>query len=116
MQERPLRSATSRAARRVRQQSHAMPGGRPKNGLLRLAQIKVQGYHKKYITDGCADIIRSATDMGLAASRAIPLPNKTKLLTIMKGPFVDRKALEQWHHTTHKRLITLYGKSTTGHE
>ena len=85
-------------------------------GHVRLAQIKVQAYHKKFITDGCTDIINSATQMGLKTSGVIPLPTKRRLVTIMKGPFVDRNALQQHHHSTHKRLIEFYGESTVGQD
>ena len=86
---------------------------RPKD-MVRLAQLKVQAYHKKFITDGCADICSSAVQMGLQIGGIVPLPTKKRLITILKGPFVDKKALQQHHHATHKRLIELYGKSTTG--
>ena len=86
---------------------------RPKD-MVRLAQLKVQSYHKKFITDGCADISSSAVQMGLQIGGIVPLPTKKRLITILKGPFVDKKALQQHHHATHKRLIELYGKSTTG--
>jgi small subunit ribosomal protein S10 len=88
---------------------------RPK-GMMRLAQIKVQSYHQKFINDGCADILGSAAQMGLSTSGVIPLPTKRRLITIMKGPFVDRKALQQHHHSTHKRLIELYGASAVGQD
>ena len=83
-------------------------------GLIKLAQIKVHSYHKKFISDGVSDICASATQMGLKTGGVVPLPTKTRLITILKGPFVDRNALQQHHHSTHKRLVELYGESTTG--
>ena len=88
----------------------------PPKGMLRLAQVKIHSYHKKFISDGCVDILSSAAQMGLKTSGIVPLPTKTRLVTLMKGPFVDRKALSQHHHSTHKRLIELYGESTTGQD
>ena len=85
-------------------------------GLLRLAQVKVHSYHKKWITDGCMDILRSAASMGIKTSGVVPLPTKTRLYTIMRGPFVDKKSMTQHHHSTHKRLIEIYGKSTIGQD
>ena len=109
----PTREAAARAAclRGVLLSGGMAP--RPKD-MVRLAQLKVQSYHKKFITDGCADISSSAVQMGLQIGGIVPLPTKKRLITILKGPFVDKKALQQHHHATHKRLIELYGKSTTG--
>ena len=84
--------------------------------MVRLAQIKVHSYHKKFISDGCADIASSARQMGLRVSGTIPLPTKTKLFSVLRGPFVDKKSQVQFHHSTHKRLIELFGKSTTGQD
>ena len=88
----------------------------PPKGLIRLAQIKVQAYHPKFITDGCMDILRSAATMGLKTSGSIALPAKRRLFTFLKGPFVDKKAMRHHHHSTHKRLIELYGESTLGQD
>ena len=65
--------------------------------LVRLAQLKVHSYHKKFITDGCTDICNSARQMGLKVSGVVPLPTKRRLVTFMKGPFVNKTAQEQLH-------------------
>ena len=54
--------------------------------------------------------------MGLRMSGIIPLPTKRRLFSIMRGPFVDKKSQEQHFHATHKRLIEIYGESTTGQD
>ena len=84
--------------------------------MVRLCQLKVQSYHKKFITDGCTDICSSAAQMGLKISGVIPLPTKRRLFNILRGPFVDQKSQQQHHHSTHKRLIEIYGESTTGQD
>ena len=83
---------------------------------MRLAQIKIQSYHKKFMADGVNDIVTSAKQMGVHIGGVVPLPKKTRLITILKGPFVDKKAQQQHHHTTYKRLVQLYGASTTGQD
>lgn len=40
----------------------------------------------------------------------LPLPTKSKLFTVLKSPFVNKKAREQFKLETHKRLIVLKGK------
>ena len=85
----------------------------PPKGLIRLAQIKVQAYHP-FITDGCMDILRSPPwGSRRAAACAAGL---RRLFTFLKGPFVDKKAMRHHHHSTHKRLIELYGESTLGQD
>ena len=54
--------------------------------------------------------------MGLAIGGVVPLPTKRKLFSILRGPFVDKKSQDQFFHNTHKRLIELYGASTTGQD
>lgn len=52
--------------------------------------------------------------MGLKIGGIVPLPTKRRLVNILRGPFVDKKSQEQYHHSTHKRLIEIYGESTVG--
>ncbi len=44
---------------------------------------------------------------GAKISGPIPLPSKRELFTVLRGPFVDKKAREQFQLITHKRLIDI---------
>ena len=88
----------------------------PPRGLLRLAQIRFTSYHPKFVTDCGNDVYQSATQMGLQTSGIVPLPTHSRKYSVLKSPFKYKKAWHQYQHDTHKRLIELYGKSTTGQE
>lgn len=87
-----------------------------RGAAVRLAQIHLRSYHPKFITDACNDIQRSAAHMGVHTSGVIPLPTDTRRISLPKAPFVYKKAINQYQHDTHKRLIELYGASTTGQD
>ena len=40
----------------------------------------------------------------------LPLPTKSRLFTVLKSPFVNKKSREQFKLETHKRIIVLKGK------
>ena len=40
----------------------------------------------------------------------LPLPTKSKLFTVLKSPFVNKKSREQFKLETHTRIIVLKGK------
>lgn len=88
----------------------------PPRGMLRLAQIALQSYHPKFITDCAKDIKRSAAHMGVHAGGVVPLPTKTTKISMRNSPFVHSKSIAQFQKNTHKRLIELYGESTVGQD
>lgn len=81
---------------------------------IRLAQVTLQSYHPKFITDAVADIRRSAAQMGISIGGTVPLPTKTRRLTVRKATFVYKKAQASYQHDTHKRLIEFYGHAAPG--
>ena len=85
-----------------------------RGATVRLAQIHLRSYHPKFIMDACKDIKSSAAHMGIQSSGIIPLPTHKRKYTVLKAPFVYSKARSQIQHDTHKRLIELYGESSTG--
>ena len=42
------------------------------------------------------------------------LPTHKRRFNVLKAPFVYKKAVHQYQYDTHKRLIELYGQSSTG--
>jgi small subunit ribosomal protein S10 len=88
----------------------------PPRGLTRLAQIALRSHHQKFIGDAARDIQRSASKMGLQLSGTIPLPTKKRKISLLRSPFVNSKSISQFQHDTHKRLIEVYGESTTGQD
>ncbi len=83
-------------------------------GLTRLASIALRSYHPKFVNDVAADIQKSAAALGIKASGSTPGPTQRTRWTVLRSPFVHKKAMDQFQMLTHKRLIELYGATPAG--
>lgn len=84
--------------------------------LQRLAQLHLRSYHPKYVTDAVNDIRRSAEKMNIKLGGTVPLPTDKMKFSVNRSPFVHSKSKLQFQKDTHKRLIEIYGDSTTGQD
>lgn len=41
----------------------------------------------------------------------VPLPNKRRIITVLRSPHVDKKSREQFEITTHKRILDIISPS-----
>ena len=41
----------------------------------------------------------------------VPLPNKSRVFTVLRSPHVDKKSREQFDLTTHKRVLDIVSPS-----
>ena len=70
-------------------------------------RIKLKAYDHRVLDLSAKEIIRTAQRTGAKISGPIPLPSKRELFTVLRSPFVDKKAREQFEMITHKRLIDI---------
>ena len=70
-------------------------------------RIKLKGYDHRLLDLSTSEIIETVQRTGAKISGPIPLPSKRELFTVLRGPFVDKKAREQFQMITHKRLIDI---------
>ncbi len=70
-------------------------------------RIKLKAYDHRILDISTAEIIETAQRTGAKVAGPIPLPTKRELFTTLRGPFVDKKAREQFQIITHKRLIDI---------
>jgi ribosomal protein S10 len=62
--------------------------------------------------DYCArEIVETVKRTGGLVKGPIPLPNKTRKLTVLSSPHVDKDARDQFQTTEHRRLIIVYAGS-----
>jgi small subunit ribosomal protein S10 len=87
-----------------------------RSSLQRLAQLHLRSYHPKYLTDAVNDIRRSAEKMNIKLGGTVPLPTDKMKFSVNRSPFVHSKSKLQFQKDTHKRLIEIYGDSTTGQD
>ncbi len=70
-------------------------------------RIKLKAYDHRLIDQSAQEIVDTAIRTGAKISGPVPLPTKKELYTVLRSPFVNKKAREQFHLVTHKRLIDL---------
>ena len=70
-------------------------------------RIKLKAYDHKLLDASAADIVETARRTGAQISGPIPLPTKINRWTVLRSPFVNKKAREQFEMRTHKRLLDI---------
>ena len=70
-------------------------------------RVKLKAYDHRLLDQSAAEIVRTAHRTGARIVGPIPLPTKRELYTVLRSPVIDKKSREQFHLTTHKRLIDI---------
>jgi len=63
--------------------------------------------HKSSLLENFTEKLLDVTKLNRKDMRIVQLPTKRKLFTVLKSPFVNKKAREQFGLATHKRLVVL---------
>ena len=75
-------------------------------------RIKLKAFDHSLLDQVTSRIIDTANKVGCKVSGPIPLPTDKEVITIMRGPFVDKDSREQFEIRTHKRIIDIYSPSS----
>ena len=70
-------------------------------------RIKLKAYDHRLLDLSTAEIVETVQRTGAKISGPIPLPSRRELYTVLRSPFIDKKAREQFQLITHKRLIDI---------
>ena len=70
-------------------------------------RVKLKAYDHRLLDQSAAEIVQTAHRTGARIVGPIPLPTKRELYTVLRSPVIDKKSREQFHLTTHKRLIDI---------
>lgn len=70
-------------------------------------RIKLKAYDYKLLDTSAAEIVETAKRTGAKVAGPIPLPTKISRWTVLRGPFVNKTAREQFEIRTHKRLLDI---------
>ena len=70
-------------------------------------RVKLKAYDHRLLDQSAAEIVNTAHRTGARIVGPIPLPTKRELYTVLRSPVIDKKSREQFHLTTHKRLIDI---------
>ena len=75
-------------------------------------RIKLKSYDHSLIDKSAEKIIRTVRQTGAVVSGPIPLPTQKNIITVLRGPHVDKKSREQFETRSHKRLIDILSTSS----
>jgi len=70
-------------------------------------RIKLKAYDHKLLDASAADIVETAKRTGARVSGPIPLPTKINRWTVLRSPFINKNARDQFEMRTHKRLLDI---------
>ncbi len=75
-------------------------------------RIKLKSYDHNLVDKSAEKIVKTVRSTGAVVSGPIPLPTHRKLYTILRSPFVNKKANDQFQLKTYKRLMDIYSSTS----
>ncbi len=75
-------------------------------------RIKIKGFDHKLVDQAAGQIVEAIERTGAVVSGPIPLPTQIKKFSVIRSPFIDKDAQEQFEIRTHRRLIDI-GETTS---
>ena len=75
-------------------------------------RIKIKGFDHKLVDQASERIVEAIERTGAVVSGPIPLPTHIKRFSVIRSPFIDKDAQEQFEIRTHRRLIDI-GETTS---
>ncbi len=70
-------------------------------------RIRLRAYDHRLLDRSAANIVRGVTHTGAKVVGPIPLPTRRSVITVLRGPHVDKKSREQFEIRIHSRLIEI---------
>ena len=68
-------------------------------------KVKIKGYDHRVVDQSVQLILDTAVRTGAKVAGPIPLPTRIKKYTVIRGPHIDKRSMEQFEMRIHKRLI-----------
>ncbi len=75
-----------------------------KEGRIR---VRLRGFDVQLLDQSAKAIVQSVQKQGAKVAGPVPLPTRISKYTVLRSPFVNKKAREQFEMRTHKRLIDI---------
>jgi small subunit ribosomal protein S10 len=70
-------------------------------------RVKIEGYDHRVVDQAVQSILDTALRTGAKVSGPIPLPNRIKKYSVIRGPHIDKRSMEQFEMRIHKRVIEI---------
>lgn len=68
-------------------------------------RFTLRSFDHKVLDEAVRQIIIAGRKTGARFCGPIPMPNKRRVFTVLRGPHVDKKARDQYELVVHKRII-----------
>jgi small subunit ribosomal protein S10 len=68
-------------------------------------RLTLKSYDHQLLDAAVKKIVSTAKRTGSRVVGPVPLPNKQRIITVLRSPHVDKKSREQFELTTHKRIL-----------
>ena len=68
-------------------------------------------YDHRLLDVSTEEIVDTAKRTGASVVGPIPLPTHTRVFTVLRSTFVNKKSREQFQLSSYKRLIDIYGST-----
>lgn len=75
-------------------------------------RIKLKSYDYNLVDKSAEKIVKTVKSSGAVVSGPIPLPTDTKIYTVNRSTFVNKKSREQFQLATYKRLLDIYSSTS----
>jgi small subunit ribosomal protein S10 len=76
-------------------------------GTNEVIRIRMEAYDHSVLDQSAAEIVNTVKATHSEVHGPIPLPTRIERYTVLSGPFIDKKARQQFEIRTHKRLIDI---------
>jgi len=70
-------------------------------------RVRLRGFDVELVEQSSKAIVQTVVSAGAKVSGPVPLPTRINKYTVLRSPFVNKKAREQFEMRTHKRLIDI---------
>ncbi len=74
-------------------------------------RIKLKSYDHNLVDKSAEKIVKTVKTTGAVVNGPIPLPTNKQKFTVLRSPFVNKKAREQFQLCSYKRLMDIYSSS-----
>ncbi|MDP2874080.1 MAG: 30S ribosomal protein S10 [bacterium] len=68
-------------------------------------RVRLKAYDNRVIDQSAERIVDTAIRTGAKIAGPVPLPTSIERFTVIRGPHVDKRSMEQFEIRTHQRLI-----------
>lgn len=70
-------------------------------------RLTLKSYDHRLLDKAVKQIVHTVRRTGSEMVGPVPLPNKSRVFTVLRSPHVNKKSREQFDLTTHKRLLEI---------